>query len=699
MDDLKKMLFILLFAAAMAASEAQPLAGCLNKCGDVDIPYPFGVGVQPGTSRNCFLDETFQLTCDKSTLFLNNLPVSNIFLQEGQIDISMHVSRICYNLSGVVLDQSYSNFYTGGAFTISSGKNTIISLGCDTLAIVNFLDRNLSYSGGCVTLCDNPPPMDTNPNTCSGSGCCQVNNIPIGKYNYSLEVSTLNNHKKVLSFNNCSYSFLAKQGWFNFSFDYLQYFPFDMAPFSLDWTISHLTCQSASSNTTRDHACKSNSYCLDSNAGVGYNCKCKLGFEGNPYHPDGCHDVDECSRPNNCSIPKQCYNFVGGYSCSCPPHYKGDGYTNGTGCTKDDNRRSMYKWLVSIIALGCSVGLLVVIAVVLSVGWADKQKSLKDLRKINFQQNGGYVLLGQLSQKEGYTERTKIFKEVQLIDATNNFHQSRVIGTGGQCIVYKGILPNNTLVAIKKAKVGDDPRQIRDFISEVAVLSQINHKNVVRLLGCCLETEIPLLVYEFVDNGTLLDHIDPTKTTSPVLWETRLRIATETAEAISYLHSVTSIPIVHRDIKSTNILLDCNYKAKVSDFGASRLVPLDKSDISTVVQGTFGYLDPEYLHTGQLNEKSDVYSFGVVLMELLTASKVVEFNRQGEVNLATHFESSMKANRLLEILDKRVLEEKNGEEMEEVALLAMRCISLKREERPTMKEVAKELDLIENKAR
>ncbi|KAK4273960.1 hypothetical protein QN277_017258 [Acacia crassicarpa] len=687
MADLKMMLFILLFAAAMAASEAQSLAGCLNKCGDVDIPYPFGVGVQPGTSRNCFLDETFQLTCDKSTLFLKDLPVSNIFLQEGQIDISMHISRVCFDRSGVVLDQSISNFYTGGAFTISSGKNTIISLGCDTLSFAYFPDHNLSYSGGCVTLCDTPPPKETNPNTCSGSGCCQVNNIPIGKKNYSLAVSTFNNHTKVLAFNNCSYSFLAKQGWFNFSLDYLHYFPFDMAPFSLDWTISNST-----------YACKSNSYCMDSKVGAGFNCKCKLGFEGNPYHPDGCHDVDECSRPNNCSIPKQCYNFVGGYSCSCPPHYKGDGYTNGTGCTKD-HRRSMYKWVVIIIALGCSVGLLVVIAVVLSVGWADKQKSLKDLRKRNFEQNGGCVLLGQLSQKEGYTERTKIFKEVQLINATNNFHQSRVIGTGGQCIVYKGILPNNTPVAIKKAKVGDDPRQIRDFISEVAVLSQINHKNVVRLLGCCLETKIPLLVYEFVDNGTLLDHINPTKTTSPISWEARLKIATETAEAISYLHSVTSIPIVHRDIKFANILLDCNYKAKVSDFGASRLVPLDNSDVCTVVQGTFGYLDPEYLHTGQLNEKSDVYSFGVVLMELLTASKVVEFNRQGKVNLATHFESSMKANRLREILDKWVLDEKNGEEMEEVALLAMRCISVKREERPTMKEVAKELDLIANKAR
>ncbi|XP_028781543.1 wall-associated receptor kinase 2-like [Neltuma alba] len=632
---LKMVVFILIFAAAMAATGAQPLAGCPNKCGDVDIPYPFGVGVQPRTSRNCFFDEPFKLTCNRSTLFFRDVPVSNISLQEGQMDISMPVSKICYDHSGVNLDQSTSSFYTG-AFTISNTQNKFISLGCDTLGVISFLD-NLSYSGGCVTLCDTPPPKDINQNTCSGTGCCQVN-IPVGKNNFSLEVSAVNNHAKVLGFNNCSYAFLSKQGWFNFSLDYLQSFPFDMVPFALDWTISNLTCQTASTSTT-GYACKSNSYCVDSHDGVGYNCKCKTGFEGNPYHPDGCHDVDECSRPNNCSIPKQCSNFDGGYNCSCPPRYKGDGYTNGTGCTLE-HRRSKYKWLVVIVALGFSVALLAVFTLVSSLCWAHKRRTVKNLKQRNFEQNGGYMLLRQLSQQQGYAERTKIFTEVELKNATNNFHEGRIIGRGGQCIVYKGILP----------------------------------------------------VYEFVENGTLLDHIDPMNTQFPLSWETRLRIATETAEAISYLHSTASIPIVHRDIKSANILLDCNFKAKVSDFGASRLVPLDESHASTVVQGTFGYLDPEYLHTGQLNEKSDVYSFGVVLVELLTGSKVVKFNRLGQVNLAMSFESSMKENRLWEVLDKQVLAQKNVEQLKEVALLARKCIRVKGEERPTMKEISKELE-------
>ncbi|KAI9123279.1 hypothetical protein K1719_006168 [Acacia pycnantha] len=406
----------------------------------------------------------------------------------------------------------------------------------------------------------------------------------------------------------------------------------------------------------------------------------KDGFRGNPYLDTGCKDINECDEDHNCSM--RCHNVEGNYKCSCPWGYRGDGYTKGSGC------KSPFK----NIPLGISVGLLVIFTTVSTLCWANKQRALKQLRKQYFEQNGGNYMLQQLHQQQGYTDRIKIFTEGELKIATNNFDDSRILGRGGQGTVYKGILPDNSVVAIKKSRVGGDSRQVKDFINEVTVLSQINHRNVVKLFGCCLETEVPLLVYEFVDNGTLLDHIDPLKYEYSLSWEARLRIAVETAGVISYLHSSASIPIIHRDIKSANILLDHNHIAKVSDFGASRLVPLNETQVSTVIQGTLGYLDPEYLLTGQLNEKSDVYSFGVVLLELITGKKPVEFQRLEQKNLTTYVASSMEEGSLLEVLDMRVLNQKNVKQLKEVALLARRCIRDNGEERPTMKEVAIELE-------
>ena len=190
-----------------------------------------------------------------------------------------------------------------------------------------------------------------------------------------------------------------------------------------------------------------------------------------------------------------------------------------------------------------------------------------------------------------------------------------------------------------------DQSQIEQFVNKIVVLSQINHRYVVKLLGCCLETSIPLLVYEFIPNGTLFEYIHNEKKVSTISWETCIRIVIEIAEALSYLHSAASIPIIYRDVKSSNILLDSNYTAKVSNFGALRLVPLDQTEVATMVRGTIGYLDLEYLHTSQLTEKSDVYSFEVVLIELLTGRKAVLFDKpEIERSLVTYFLISLEEN-------------------------------------------------------
>jgi len=199
-----------------------------------------------------------------------------------------------------------------------------------------------------------------------------------------------------------------------------------------------------------------------------------------------------------------------------------------------------------------------------------------------------------------------IFTIEDLKKATNNFDKSRELGTGGQGTVYKGIMEDNKVVAVKRSKVMD-LAQTEEFVQELIILSQINHKNVVRLLGCCLEVEVPILVYEFIPKGTLFHLIHGN--IAPISLESRLRIAQETAEALAYLHLSTNRPIVHGDVKSLNILLDDNYMAKVTDFGASRMLPKDAVQLMTIVQGTLGYLDPEYLQERRLTKKSDVYSF------------------------------------------------------------------------------------------
>ncbi|KAF8377685.1 hypothetical protein HHK36_031069 [Tetracentron sinense] len=315
-----------------------------------------------------------------------------------------------------------------------------------------------------------------------------------------------------------------------------------------------------------------------------------------------------------------------------------------------------------------------------------KRISIK--HKAQFFRNNGELLQQRISSRESIVESIKIFTREELEKATDNYDESLIVGRGGYGTVYKGILPNYNIVAIKKSEVVDK-RQIEQFINEVVILSQINHRNVVKFMGCCLETEVPLLIYEFVNNGTLFHHIHDKSHVASLSWESRLRIAAEIAGALAYFHSAASIPIIHRDIKSTNILLDENYRAKVADFGASRLVPLDETHLTTLVQGTLGYMAPEYCHTGQLTEKSDVYSFGVVLMELLTGKKALSYERcEEERNLAMHFVSSMKQNRLLEVLEERVIQEGSPQHLLEIAKLAESCVRLKRDQRPTMKEVA-----------
>ncbi|KAG4181368.1 hypothetical protein ERO13_A10G222900v2 [Gossypium hirsutum] len=293
----------------------------------------------------------------------------------------------------------------------------------------------------------------------------------------------------------------------------------------------------------------------------------------------------------------------------------------------------------------------------------------------------------------------KVFTGKEIKKATNNFSKDRILGAGGYGEVYKGILDDGTPVAVKCAKLGNT-KGTDQVLNEVRILCQVNHRSLVGLLGCCVELDQPIMVYEFIENGNLLDHLQSPNINDRGLltWTRRLQIARDTAEGLAYLHFSAVPPIYHRDVKSSNILLDVKHNAKVSDFGLSRLAHTDMSHVSTCAQGTLGYLDPEYYRNYQLTDKSDVYSFGVVLLELLTSQKAIDFNRDADdVNLAIYVKRMTDEEKLMDVVDP-ILKEKASpleiDTMKALGFLALSCLEERRQNRPSMKEVTEEIEYI-----
>ncbi|XXG44201.1 hypothetical protein AAC387_Pa01g4066 [Persea americana] len=592
---------------------------------------------------------------------------------------------------GISNEYLYISLGADGPYTFSNTHNKYTAIGCDFFGILEGTKEDGRYwRAACASDCSDNASIDDG--ECAGSGCCEFL-IPTGlKHIEGFTRPWSSNQENNNSSNSSNtYTLLVDKEQFNFSISDLRGPNFcerrkDMQVV-VDWVAERQTCEEAKTNKTVVYACRNeHSYCYNSINGHGYGCDCSKGYKGNPYVDKGCRDIDECKETNNnlCEAKATCENTEGGYNCTCPKGTHGDGKTDGEGCTKDDK-----KFPILEVVLGTGLSFLFLLIGSTWTYWLWRKRKISKLKEKFFQQNGGMLLRQKISSHRA--EAFKIFTAEELKRATDNYNANKVLGQGGYGIVYKGVLPDNRIVAIKKSKVVDTS-QIEQFINEVDILSQINHRNVVKLLGCCLEAEVPLLVYEFVSNGTLSHHIHDGVDVPLMSLRDRLRIAEEIADALSYLHSAASMPIVHRDIKSANILLDNNFNAKVSDFGASRLVPIDQTQVATLVQGTFGYLDPEYFQTGQLTSKSDVYSFGVVLAELLTGQKSVCFNRtEEERNLAMYFLLAMKENRLLQVVDNRILKEGREEQLTAIARLVKHCLRLKGEERPTMKEVVVEL--------
>ncbi|KAK3142060.1 hypothetical protein QOZ80_4BG0341680 [Eleusine coracana subsp. coracana] len=672
---------LFLLAAQHAPAVAIPSPQCQKMCGNVEIEYPFGIGV------NCSLAPDFNISCKEVQdgiykPFSGSMELLNISLTHGTVRVLHSIPSYCYNTSTMLMNVSrFAGIdKRGTSFRFSATLNKFTVIGCNTLAYIS--DSNgTGYQSGCVATCTGPSALTDG--SCSGIGCCQTA-IPRGMDYYRAGFAKGFNTSQIWNFSRCSYAVLMEAAEFNFSTAYITTNKFNntgsgRVPMIMDWAVRNgkMSCPVARRNESGTYACLShNSDCVNSTNGPGYICNCSKGYEGNPYLPGGCKDVNECNQSPCPSRGGICHNEVGRYRCSCK---------TGRKFSKQNNTCDLDNGLI----IGVTIGFLVLVIFSSSGYMVFQNRKMKKVKQEYFSQHGGLLLFERMKSERGIS--FTLFTEAELIHATNNYDKSRIIGKGGYGTVYKGIIKNKMHVAIKRCTLISE-RQKKEFGQEMLILSQINHKNIVKLVGCCLEVEVPMLVYEFIPNGTLYELIHGKNRALQISFSTLLRIAHEAAEGLNFLHSYASPPIIHGDVKTANILLDENYMAKVADFGASILAPSDEEQYVTMVQGTCGYLDPEYMQTCQLTDKSDVYSFGVILLEVLTGQVPLKLEGADmQRSLSSNFMSAMKENNIDALLASHVKEQESTELIRGLAELAKQCLNMCGANRPTMKEVADEL--------
>uniref|UniRef100_A0A0D3FLP6 Protein kinase domain-containing protein n=1 Tax=Oryza barthii TaxID=65489 RepID=A0A0D3FLP6_9ORYZ len=576
-------------SSAAAAGRAMSLPGCPDKCGDVSIPYPFGVGDRCAAVG---LNPYFNITCDDAVR--PPVPklgdpgmqaeVLDITLERGEIRLTGFLSYVCYTSSNSSYASLPGGIFVGGTqLRVSPSRNQLTVIGCRALGLLvggAHAGRSGSgdgdeYATGCYTYCASLNSTDADGAPCAGTGCCQA---PISAdLAYVGGTFPSNWTNSGWRFNPCFYALIAEVGWYSFRRRHLarvlgfvnETKPSDI-PVVLDWAARDGWCPAtAEEKARRKYACVSgNSHCVNSSNGMGYSCSCNQGYEGNPYLDNGCQDIDECAlrrqgRQYEDVYPCKhgiCINTPGSYRCKCKAGTKPDG-TN-FGCQQVLPMAA--KVIIGLSA--CSI-FVMALSCMLVIQLQRRKHTIE--KQEYFRRNGGLRLYDEMVSRQVDTVRVLTVDELKK--ATDNFSDARVLGRGGHGTVYRE-------VAIKRSKAavdgdGDGGGCKGEFVNEIIVLSQINHRHVVRLLGCCLEVHVPMLVYEFVPNGTLFDllHGGTAARRRPVSLGLRLKIAAQSAEALAYLHSSASRAILHGDVKSLNILLDGALDAKVADFGASAL--------------------------------------------------------------------------------------------------------------------------------
>ncbi|KAK9057428.1 hypothetical protein SSX86_022263 [Deinandra increscens subsp. villosa] len=302
----------------------------------------------------------------------------------------------------------------------------------------------------------------------------------------------------------------------------------------------------------------------------------------------------------------------------------------------------------------------------------------------------------KVTTNDNIAAQTFTFRELAAI--TKNFRQTSLIGEGGFGRVYKGKLPKTGQFVAVKQLDRNGMQGNREFLVEVLMLSLLHHPNLVSLIGYCADGDQRLLVYEYMSAGSLEDHLlDLPRGKAPLPWFTRMKIALDAAKGLEYLHDKANPPVIYRDLKSSNILLDKDFNVKLSDFGLAKLGPTgEKTHVSTRVMGTYGYCAPEYQRTGQLTVKSDVYSFGVVLLELITGRRAIDTTKknrdQNLVNWATPiFKNPHRFTKLADPLLKGDYPEKG---LHQAIAVAAMCLNNDASVRPFIRDVVTALSFL-----
>ncbi|KAJ1277149.1 hypothetical protein BS78_05G272500 [Paspalum vaginatum] len=675
------------------------LTGCDSnsnrRCGVVDIPYPFGVD-DPKCSWQGSSD--FTVTCNHSTNparpYWSNtdMEIIGITVETGEMCVYTPATYICSNDSSAATEYSGLSFnLTGTPFVFSPTRNRFTAIGCNTLALLSDKE-DWSYLAGCVTFCPSVEAAASDGEQCAGLGCCQtriaadLDSIVVGWNNGTTD------DNPAWSYSPCSYAFVASEEWYNFTQEDLRNKSFinRVGERTIPWFLNgpSLTSMGHAGLVQRPAGNLQPPPVLTM-AKKGFRCNCSEGYQGNPYIKDGCKDINECENTNGgpCGRGSKCQNTEGSYNCNCSINRKRVGESK-----KECSGYYIHPYALAAVAIFVAAVFACLLIILL-------QK--RNQRKL-FSKNGGDIL-NRMDMK--------IFTEVELKKITNSY--SKPIGEGTFGKVFKGTTTDGAhsqQVAVKrtvekkearrrqkslrpKATQQEQEKSWKDgFVDEITFQFKIKHANVVRLVGCCLETDIPILVFEFVGKGSLDDELHVRRSTLSLLQ--RLEIAIGSAEGLSHMHSAEH---VHGDVKPANILLDDDLNPKVSDFGSSKL--LSAKRYATEVAADGKYVDPAYYSTGRFTEKSDVYSFGVVLLELITRKSARYGDGEDQI-LATEFKKACKTHgNGRKMYDAEIMSDGDAhyahrctECLDMVGALAVRCLNTEYpDERPKMAEVVEEL--------